>query len=344
MTSYSTLRTLPLASRLAAAKLPITMLVADEAHYIKNPDSLRTQAVRELARISTYATLMSGTPMENHPSEFLELLEAIRPGERDTITKGIADIGGAFCSPDKFQEAASLFYLRRNQNDVLAELPELIEVEEWVDLTKSDLDAYRDAVFDRNFMGMRRAATIGSGAGRSAKLDCLDALLRDHRVSDRKVLIFSYFLDVLSEIERRQSVCGTISGKIQSVDRMRLVDEFQNRPGHAILLAQIEAGGQGLNVQAASAVVIMEPQFKPTTEAQAIARAHRMGQTESVLVHRLLARGCVDEHLKRNLHMKQELFDAYARESLVKESSPRATSKQIESKILRMEEERLRAA
>ncbi|WP_265694035.1 helicase-related protein, partial [Streptomyces griseolus] len=94
--------------------------------------------------------------------------------------------------------------------------------------------------------------------------------------------------------------------------------------GHAVMLAQIEAGGVGLNMQAASVVVLCEPQVKPTVEHQAVARAHRMGQIRSVQVHRLLATGGVDERLVAMLENKSRLFDAYARRSVVAESTPDA--------------------
>jgi hypothetical protein len=91
-----------------------------------------------------------------------------------------------------------------------------------------------------------------------------------------------------------------------------------------VLLAQIEAGGVGLNLQAASVVVLCEPQVKPTVEHQAVARAHRMGQVRPVQVHRLLATGGVDQRLLEILENKSRLFDAYARRSDVAEATPDA--------------------
>ena len=84
---------------------------------------------------------------------------------------------------------------------------------------------------------------------------------------------------------------------------------------------QIEAGGVGINLQAASAVIIMEPQWKPSTESPAIARAHRMGQTRRVTVHRLIARDSIDEELVGILKGKQAVFNAYARDNAVKDAS-----------------------
>ena len=86
----------------------------------------------------------------------------------------------------------------------------------------------------------------------------------------------------------------------------------------------------------------MEPQLKPTTEAQAIARAHRMGQTRRVVVHRLLARDCVDERLVEMLKEKAELFERFARESLIKDASEEATATGLARALVEAEQERLR--
>lgn len=91
------------------------------------------------------------------------------------------------------------------------------------------------------------------------------------------------------------------------------------------MACQIAAGGVGINLQSASAVIILEPQLKPTTEWQAIKRVHRMGQSRKVLVHRILARDTVDESLKELLGRKTSLFNEYARESAIKNASAAAT-------------------
>ena len=82
-----------------------------------------------------------------------------------------------------------------------------------------------------------------------------------------------------------------------------------------MLLGQIEAGGVGINMQAASVVILTEPQWKPSTEQQAVARAHRMGQVRTVQVHRLLAKDSVDERMREIQENKTLLFDAFARRS-----------------------------
>jgi SNF2 family DNA or RNA helicase len=96
------------------------------------------------------------------------------------------------------------------------------------------------------------------------------------------------------------------------------VDRFSAVDGHAVLVSQIEAGGVGMNLQAANVVILAEPQWKPSTENQAIARCHRMGQVRRVQVHRMLAKDTVDQRMLEVLGSKSLLFDAYARESDMK--------------------------
>ena len=91
-----------------------------------------------------------------------------------------------------------------------------------------------------------------------------------------------------------------------------------------MLLGQIEAGGVGINIQAASVVILTEPQWKPSTEDQAIARAHRMGQVRTVQVHRLLAKDSVDERIREIQQGKRLLFDEFARKSDAKDADRRA--------------------
>ncbi len=114
-----------------------------------------------------------------------------------------------------------------------------------------------------------------------------------------------------------------------------------------MLVSQIEAGGVGLNIQAASVVILTEQQWKPNTEVQAIARAHRMGQVRTVQVHRLLAKDTVDEHMRRVLERKSELFDEYARKSQAKDTDRASTDDgwdrgvgPMESSIVEMEKQR----
>ncbi|WP_148302235.1 DEAD/DEAH box helicase [Tomitella biformata] len=307
---------------LKALRVPVDpdLLVVDEAHFVKNPATQRAQAVRAVLARSGRAVLMSGTPMENRVEEFKNLVGYVQPSiaSRIHVRDGL---GGARA----FRKVVAPAYLRRNQEDVLTELPDLIEVEDWVLFAGADKAAYRSAVRDGNFMAMRQAAYASAG---SAKLERIVEIVAEARAGDAKVLAFSYFRGVLESIRGTLpgTVYGPITGATPVAERQRLVDAFAAHPGPASLLAQIEAGGVGLNIQAASVVILAEPQWKPSTESQAIARAHRMGQVRTVQVHRVLAKDSVDELMRETLARKSGLFDEYARRSHAKESDAAATA------------------
>ncbi|MCH7231581.1 DEAD/DEAH box helicase [Glycomyces sp. L485] len=289
------------------------LLVVDEAHYVKNPVAKRSGAVSEMSRRSQRTLFLSGTPMENRVEEFKNLVSYLRPRLADRI-----DAGETIAGAKAFRRQVAPVYLRRNQEDVLTELPDKIEVEDWVGLDETSQDRYRSEVQARNLMGMRRAASAMPG---SEKLERLADLVEEAGAEGRKVIVFSYFLDVLEAAVKRLGpvAVGPITGKVAVGARQDLIDEFTRVDGPAALLSQIDAGGVGLNIQAASVVVICEPQWKPSTEQQAIARAHRMGQVRKVQVHRLLAKDCVDERIREIQEDKVLLFEHYARRSEAKD-------------------------
>jgi len=313
------------------------LLVVDEAHYVKNPDTRRSKAVTVWTEACDRVLFLTGTPMENRVGEFRTLVRYLQPALLPTIHNGNAAAG-----PHAFRKSVAPAYLRRNQKDVLTELPALVQVDEWEELSVADRDAYRKAVADGNFMAMRRAAY--ADAEKSAKLQRLRELVGEAADNGLKVVVFSYFRDVLATVQQAlpERAFGPISGTVPAARRQRLVDEFAAAPGHAVLLAQIEAGGVGLNLQAASVVILCEPQVKPTMEHQAVARAHRMGQIRTVQVHRLLATDSVDDRLLRILKNKNRLFDAYARRSDVAEATPDAVDVSDASLARRIVEEEQR--
>lgn len=298
-------------------------VVVDEAHYIKNPEAWRTRATRAQIDRADRTLLLTGTPMENHVDEFRTLLGYLDP----ELARASQDL-----APRSFRQHVAPIYLRRNVEDVLTELPELVETDEWLDLSEADLAAYRVAVEEGNFAAMRRAAMLQGTE--STKVRRLVELVEEAEDNDRRVVVFSWFrdvLDVLAEVlggpdgpEGDSPVFGPLTGDVAPDARQRAIDEFSAAETGAVLLAQITTGGVGLNIQAASVVVICEPQLKPTTEAQAIARAHRMGQLRSVQVHRLLGDDSVDERITEILAAKERSFDAYVRSSTTAGAAPEA--------------------
>ncbi|MGI5202963.1 DEAD/DEAH box helicase [Spirillospora sp. CA-108201] len=299
------------------ADVELGMFVVDEAHYAKNHETRRARAVAHWCGRTENVLFLTGTPMENRVEEFRSLVAHLRPDVAARVRPHDAAMGAR-----TFRSAVAPVYLRRNQRDVLVELPEVVHVDELEEFSRADAAAYRRAVAAGNFMAMRRAAY--AVPKRSAKLDRLTELV--------------------VEAAENGHARGPISGETPPARRQEIVDAFTAEPGHAVLLAQIQAGGVGLNLQAASVVILCEPQVKPTMETQAIARAHRMGQVRTVQVHRLLTPRSVDERMLEILHVKTMLFDEYARRSDLAEQTPDAvdiSERDLARQIVAREQERL---
>jgi len=347
ITTFETLRSMP-----TDLDVSVAMMVVDEAHYAKNPNALRTQAVSEWAERSRRVLFLTGTPMQNRVQEFRVLVGHLRPEVAENL-----DITDEALDGTRFRERVAPVYLRRNAEDVLSELPPRLETQEWVALEGAALRAYRKAVLAGNFMAMRRAAFDPGTAAESPKLQRLVEIVSEAADGGRKVIVFSYFRDVLETvIEVLQGrdgvpglpVIGPLTGSIAPADRQAMVDELTDANGPAVLVSQIQAGGVGLNVQAASVIIIAEPQLTPSSEEQAIARAHRMGQVRPVDVHRLLCEDSVDQRVLELLADKREAFDEYARRSDMANATPDAleTSSEAELRhaIVAAERKRLKAA
>jgi ERCC4-related helicase len=311
--------------------VPLALLTVDEAHYAKNPAALRTKTVHAWAKAAERVIFLTGTPMENRVEEFRILVGHLRPDVATAVKNVDGALGGT-----RFRRAVAPVYLRRNQDDVLHELPPRLETSDWVELDGLALAAYKEAVAEGNFMKMRRAAfAVGASpadaqqqgmVNDSAKLHRLLDIVEEATEDGRKVVVFSFFRTVLDTIMRALggTALGPITGDVPPPHRQAIVDEFTNSPTPKILVAQIQAGGVGLNIQAASVVILCEPQWNPAIEEQAIARAHRMGQVRRVDVHRLLAEDSVDQQMLEITKEKRKEFDEYARRSDLAAASPDA--------------------
>lgn len=315
------------------------MLVADEAHYAKNPAARRTQALLLLRRKAERILFMTGTPLENRVDEMCFLVSCLR-----------ADIAGEIgemkyiSSAPQFREKLAPVYLRRTREDVLQELPELIEKEEWCELGPEEWKQYLLSVAAENFMAMRQVSWDVGELKKSAKAGRLLELCQEAAEDGRKVIVFSYFRNTISAVCELlgKRALEPITGEVSPVKRQATVDAFTAAESGKVLVCQVQAGGTGLNIQAASVIIFCEPQIKPSVEKQAISRAYRMGQNRSVLVYRLLADNTVDERILELLREKQDIFDSFAEESTTGNESVKA-EKSISAAIIQMEKEHLAA-
>ncbi len=295
-------------------KFRFSALVVDEAHYIKNPQAQRSKNVRKICTHAQNIMFMTGTALENKVSEMVSLMKVLSPEIAESV-RGMEFLSSA----PEFREKIAPVYYRRRREDVLTELPDLIENIDWCTLNKEEERAYDDAILSGNFAAARRVSFNVSDIKHSSKANRLLEIVEDAEEDGRKVIVFSFFLDTIAKVTQilGDRCLEPINGSVAPSRRQEIIDEFDKAKPGSVLAAQIQSGGTGLNIQSASVVVLCEPQFKPSIENQAISRAYRMGQTRNVLVHRLLCDETVDERIFELLKSKQEIFDAFADESAV---------------------------
>ena len=272
---------------------------------------------------------LTGTPLENRVSEFVSLASLL---DREFAVR--MNHAALAAGTEVFRQHVAPMYLRRNTEEVLKELPELIKRDEYCSWNGANYENYCTAVARGNFMGMRMAGfePIRPGVVPD-KLERLLEITKEAFENGKKVVIFSYFRSVLNLVTEAlgENAIGPITGAVSPAQRQALVDRFTDSQKPVALIGQIQAAGTGLNIQAASVVIICEPQIKPSLEVQAIARAHRMGQVNVVQVHRLVIPESVDEIMVGILNRKQAEFDAYAKESALANSVKSAKDKDEES-------------
>lgn len=301
-----------------ADEFKFTLLVVDEAHYIKNPEARRTINVKNLSNHATRTLLMTGTALENNVDEMIALIKMLRPRIATQI-QGMAFLSAA----PQFREKVAPVYYRRKREDVLTELPELIESKEWCTLQPKEEQLYEQAVLGKHYADARRVSWSVDDLRESSKAKRLMEIIEEAEAEERKVIVFSFFLDTIRKITALlgDKCLSPINGSVTLQRRQEIIDEFDTAPAGTVLAAQIQSGGTGLNIQSASVVVICEPQFKPSIENQAISRAYRMGQTRNVLVYRLLCEDTIDEKIMSTLESKQAIFDVFADKSVAASQS-----------------------
>lgn len=294
-----------------------SLLVVDEAHYIKNPSTNRSKNTKAIAEHAERLLFMTGTALENKVDEMINLIKLLQPSIAMQIS-GMKELSSA----PQFKETVAPVYYRRRREDVLTELPELSEIKEWCQLSDSEERRYEETVFRKNYNAIRRVSWNVPDLKDSGKAKRLLEIIEEAKSEGRKVLVFSFYLDIIRKIaDMLGSQCTEpINGSITPTRRQEIIDDFDKAPAGQVLVAQIVAGGTGLNIQSASVVIICEPQLKPSIENQAISRAYRMGQARNVLVYRLLAENTIDEKITDILARKQEVFNAFANESAAAEN------------------------
>ena len=345
LTTFDTLKSFEITDD-EIKELAVDTIIVDEAHYVKNLGTGRSRTIMRWLDRTPRVLFMTGTPLENRVNEFINLAFLLDRKFAGSLNKAALASGA-----EAFRREVAPIYLRRNSAEVLAELPELIEIDEYCTWEGANYPFYESAVIAGNFMAMRRAAMLPHLSGEIPnKMVRLLELVDEAFANNQKVIIFSYFREVLDYIYHSlgDKAVGPITGSVSSSARQEIVDAFTKSDQPVALVGQIQAAGTGLNIQAASVVILCEPQIKPSLEVQAIARAHRMGQVNNVRVHRLLVPESVDDQMVTMLAIKTAEFDSYARISHLADSatsaktnSDDAIAKSVENSIIEIERKRI---
>ena len=169
-------------------KIDLNAIIVDEAHFVKNPKAKRTLAIDELSYDSEYILMLSGTPLENKVNEFTQLIKLLNPGLARQISKKMF-----MEDPSIYRERISTIYLRRKRLDVLKELPEIVQTEQWVAQDESQLSDYANAIRAKNFMLLRRISWIAGDTLNSPKMLRLVEIHAEAMMNGRKIIVFSFF-------------------------------------------------------------------------------------------------------------------------------------------------------
>lgn len=315
-------------------KVDFDVAVIDEAQAIKNPKSQAAVACKEIR--ATLKIALTGTPIENSITDLLSILEFTNPGL-------LAD-GRVKNDQAALAKLLKPFMLRRTKEKVLTELPDKSEQVLYCEMSDEERVFY-GAIRDRYRSSIAEKIEKG-GLGKS-KLHVLEALLRLRQAAchsglidptrlgvpsgklvqllrhmqeviqeGHKVLVFSQFTSLLSivrtRLEEEKITYEYLDGSTE--DRKTPVERFQTDPACPAFLISLKAGGTGLNLTAADYVFILDPWWNPAVEAQAIGRAHRMGQTNKVIAYRMIAKGTVEEKILELQKTKKDLAESIVSE------------------------------
>ncbi len=314
-------------------------LVLDEAQTIRNPEAQITQAIHRLR--GKFRVSLSGTPVENSLQDLWSQFQFLNPGLLGSRAEFERDIARPVSEGDKraiqkLRTRVQPFTLRRLKREVARDLPPKTEVVVECELTELERRTYegillasRSEVLQKLESGegvfsilevllrLRQAcchtALIpGCNARSSSKIDLLVELLNSSIEQGHRALVFSQWTSLLDLVEPHLDAHQVRFSRIDggTSNRAELVEAFQAVDGPDVMLLSLKAGGLGITLTAADHIYILDPWWNPAVEDQASDRAHRIGQENPVLVHRLVARDSIEERIMELQNKKRALLSA----------------------------------
>jgi SNF2 family DNA or RNA helicase len=321
-------------------------VILDEAQHIKNRATQNAQSVKSIK--ANHRLVLTGTPMENSVMDLWSIFDFLMPGylgsARDFKDRYETPITQQNTAPvlDRLKRRVGPFLLRRTKTEVRPDLPERIEQVAYCDLSKEQRSIYQQVMESgraklleiagqKQASGKARMMVLSSILRMrqiccdarlldiekdklkepSSKLDLFTELLDEALDGGHRILVFSQFVKMLSILRetleaREVDYCYLDGGTTQ---RGKVVQRFQNSQ-IPVFLISLKAGGTGLNLTGADTVVHFDPWWNPAIEAQATARAHRIGQTQTVTSYKLVARDTIEEKILALQQRKQTQLSA----------------------------------
>ncbi|HTB81118.1 MAG TPA: DEAD/DEAH box helicase [Opitutaceae bacterium] len=314
--------------------------VLDEGQFIKNPDAKVTQAC--FAIRARHRLVLTGTPLENRQLDLWSIFRYLLPGllgSRASFESGLnTDRMGTL---ERLRAQLAPFILRRTKNEVAKELPPKVEMDLLCPMTDVQRAEYARICTE----GLQRLGDDVSAAMReksfgflalltrlrqvccdpdllpwlkaplsdSGKLNLLVEKLAEVVGSGHKVVIFSQFVMLLDRVREALAAQFPDLPRFEltgmTLDRQKPVQAFQGTSGAAAMLVSLKAAGTGITLHAADYVFLLDPWWNPAVEAQAVDRVHRIGQTNTVFVYRMVTAGTIEERIQALKAAKKDLFD-----------------------------------
>ena len=330
LTTYGTLRN----DEESYEKLKFDYCILDEGQNIKNPLAQSTKSVKNINAKSKF--VLTGTPIENNLIELWSIFDFIMPNYLYNTTTFKKKFINNDDTKIELQKYIRPFMLRRLKKDVIRELPDKIEKNYYVELTKEQKKVYAAYVKDikekmeaENFEGdkitifsyltklrqlcLDPSIIVENYKGGSAKIDEVLNIIQENINNNHKILLFSQFTSVLNnlskELYKNNIEHMYLDGSTKASKRLELVDEFNNSGKYKVFLISLKAGGTGLNLTSADVVIHFDPWWNPAVEDQATDRAHRIGQKKVVQVFKLISEGTIEERIINMQEDKKELIN-----------------------------------
>ncbi len=321
----------------------VDCLILDEAQAIKNPATKQTRAIKRIPAIQKIA--MTGTPIENELTNLWSLFDFINKGllgsskEFDSFARSLQQHSEGY---QKLRTMISPFILRRLKSDkkIIADLPDKVEKIDYISLSQKQIVLYRKQVAELEkelqfAKGIQRKGLVLSAitklkqicnhpdqflgqenylAKESGKFEVLRTLCETIYEKRERVLIFTQYKEIIPYLEKfLRGIFGcdglVIHGGVPAKKRQALVDEFNGEDYVPFMILSLKAGGTGLNLTSANHVIHFDRWWNPAVENQATDRAYRIGQNRSVIVHKFVNTGTIEEKIDEMIRDKVELAE-----------------------------------